>query len=133
MVTRVDRLACSNKEQQDIKFVLNQHVVTLREAEQPVGRRSAAGKALLDMPGLFAEFETNLQRARQIEGISAAKARGVYRGRKPCIDPAQLWSLYTTEKMGATAIARQTGEKDAGLRKTLKLSTSNTRQAPLAQ
>ncbi|MNG61261.1 hypothetical protein D3C79_194430 [compost metagenome] len=71
--------------------------------------RSAAGKAFLDMLGVFAEFETNLRRERQMEGIAAAKARGVYRGRKPSIDPAEVWRLYTKEKMGATAIARQLG------------------------
>lgn len=61
------------------------------------------------MLGVFAEFETNLRRERQMEGIAAAKARGVYRGRKPSIDPAEVWRLYTKEKMGATAIARQLG------------------------
>ncbi|PHP29670.1 hypothetical protein CR085_26720, partial [Salmonella enterica subsp. enterica serovar Typhimurium] len=43
------------------------------------------------------------------EGIAAAKARGVYRGRKRSIDPAVVYRLYTIEKMGATAIARQLG------------------------
>jgi DNA invertase Pin-like site-specific DNA recombinase len=38
---------------------------------------SAAGKAFLDMLGVFAEFETNLRRERQMEGIAAAKARGL--------------------------------------------------------
>jgi len=32
------------------------------------------------------EFETNLRRERQAEGIVAAKHRGVYRGRTPKID-----------------------------------------------
>lgn len=71
--------------------------------------RSAAGKAFPDMQGVFAEFETNLRRERQMEGIAAAKARGVYRGRKLSIDPAEVWRLYTTEKIGATAVARQLG------------------------
>ena len=34
---------------------------------------------------IFAEFENNLRRERQMEGINAAKARGVYKGRKPSI------------------------------------------------
>lgn len=42
------------------------------------------------MLGVFAEFETNLRRERQLEGIAAAKASGVYRGRKPSIDPAEV-------------------------------------------
>lgn len=61
------------------------------------------------MLGVFAEFETNLRRERQMEGIAAAKARGVYRDRKPAINPAKVYRLYVDEKMGATAIARQLG------------------------
>ncbi len=61
------------------------------------------------MLGVFAEFETKQRRERQIEGIAAAKARGVYRGRKPSIDPAEVYRLYVDEKIGATAIARQLG------------------------
>ena len=38
------------------------------------------------MLGVFAEFETNLRRERQTEGITAAKQRGTYRGRPPRID-----------------------------------------------
>ncbi|EDS6649535.1 recombinase family protein [Salmonella enterica subsp. arizonae] len=120
MVTRVDRLARSIKDLQDIVYVLSQQGVTLRATEQPVDTRSAAGKAFLDMLGVFAEFETNLRRERQMEGIAAAKARGVYRGRKPSIDHAEVWRLYTTEKMGATAIARQLGIGRASVYRALE-------------
>ncbi|MBK0019461.1 recombinase family protein [Kosakonia sp. S42] len=120
MVTRVDRLARSIKDLQDIVYALNQLGVTLRATEQPVDTRSAAGKAFLDMLGVFAEFETNLRRERQMEGIAAAKARGVYRGRKPSIDPAEVWRLYNTEKMGATAIARQLGIGRASVYRALE-------------
>lgn len=120
MVTRVDRLARSIKDLQDIVYALTQQGVTLRATEQPVDTRSAAGKAFLDMLGVFAEFETNLRRERQMEGIAAAKARGVYRGRKPSIDPAEVWHLYTTEKMGATAIARQLGIGRASVYRALE-------------
>jgi len=51
----------------------------LKATEQPVNTGTAAGKAFLDMLGVFAEFETNLRRERQLEGIRAAKARGVYK------------------------------------------------------
>ena len=49
----------------------------LRATEQPIDTGTAAGKAFLDMLGVFAEFETNLRKERQAEGIAAAKARGV--------------------------------------------------------
>ena len=43
---------------------------------------TAAGKAFLDMLAVFAEFETNLPKEQQAERIAAAKARGVYKGRR---------------------------------------------------
>ena len=57
----------------------------LRATEQPIDTSTAAGKCFLDMLGVFAEFETNLRRERQLEGIAKAKAAGVYKGRKPSI------------------------------------------------
>jgi DNA invertase Pin-like site-specific DNA recombinase len=62
---------------------LKGHDVALRATEQPIDTGTAADKAFLDMLGVFAEFEANLRRERQLEGIAAAKARGVYKGRKP--------------------------------------------------
>ena len=50
----------------------------LAATEQPVDTSTAAGKAFFDMLGVFAEFETNLRRERQAEGITAAKQRGAY-------------------------------------------------------
>ena len=54
----------------------------------------------------FAEFETNLRRERQLEGIAKAKAAGVYRGRKPSIDQAQVEKLKA-DGLGATEIAKR--------------------------
>jgi DNA invertase Pin-like site-specific DNA recombinase len=44
----------------------------------------------LDMLGLFAEFETNLRRERQLEGIAKAKVAGVYKGRPPSIEASRV-------------------------------------------
>ena len=54
---------------------------------------TAMGKCFLDMLGTFAEFETNLRRERQLEGIAKAKAAGVYQGRKPTIDAGAVRKL----------------------------------------
>lgn len=109
VVTRIDRLARSIKDLQDIVYTLKEQGVTLKAIEQPIDTRSAAGKAFLDMLGVFAEFETNLRRERQIEGIAAAKSRGVYRGRKPSVNTAEIQRLRLEEKLGATEIARRLG------------------------
>jgi DNA invertase Pin-like site-specific DNA recombinase len=107
VVTRIDRLARSVKDLQDIVHELKARGVALKATEQPVDTGSAAGKAFLDMLGVFAEFETNLRRERQLEGIRAAKARGVYKGRKPSIDRAEVRRLRLEEKLGPAAIARR--------------------------
>jgi DNA invertase Pin-like site-specific DNA recombinase len=57
------------------------------------------------MLGVFAEFETNLRKERQLEGIADAKARGVYKGRKASIDPAKVREM-AAGGIGATAIAK---------------------------
>ena len=49
---------------------LRQKGVALKATEQPIDTSNAAGKAFLDMLGVFAEFETNLRRERQLEGIA---------------------------------------------------------------
>jgi DNA invertase Pin-like site-specific DNA recombinase len=109
VITRIDRLARSLKDLQDIVHELKGRGVALRATEQPVDTSTAAGKAFLDMLGVFAEFETNLRRERQLEGIAQAKARGVYRGRKPSIDMAEIRRLRDQDGLGATAIARRLG------------------------
>jgi DNA invertase Pin-like site-specific DNA recombinase len=45
------------------------------------------------MLGVFAEFETNLRRERQLEGIAKAKAAGVYKGRPASIEAARVREL----------------------------------------
>ena len=109
VVTRIDRLARSLKDLQEIVHELKAKGVALKATEQPIDTSTAAGKAFLDMLGVFAEFETNLRRERQLEGIAAAKTRGIYTGRKPSIDAAEVRRLHDDEKLGPTAIARQLG------------------------
>ena len=58
------------------------------------------------MLGIFAEFETNLRKERQAEGIQAAKARGAYKGGKARIDP-ELVRKLAAEGMRPSHIARQ--------------------------
>lgn len=109
VVTRIDRLARSLKDLQDVVHELKRRGVALRATEQPIDTSTAAGKAFLDMLGDFAEFETNLRRERQVEGIAAAKLKGVYKGRPPTVDAAEVLRLHHEEKLGPAAIARRLG------------------------
>ena len=82
VVTRIDRLARSLRDLQNLIHDLQQKGVGFKATEQPIDTTSAAGKAFLDMLGVFAEFETNMRYERQMEGIAKAKKNGVYKGRK---------------------------------------------------
>ena len=86
VVTRIDRLARSVRDLQNLVYDLNEKGVSLRATEQSVDTSTSAGKCFLDMLSVFAEFETNLRRERQMEGIKKAKAKGVYAGRKQTIN-----------------------------------------------
>lgn len=113
VVTRVDRLARSIGDLQDIVRELREKKVALVATEQPIDTSTAAGKAFLDMLGVFAEFETNLRRERQMQGIAKAKARGVYKGRKPNVDASEVRRLRDegmrpTEIASAMKISRST-------------------------
>ena len=79
VVTRIDRLARSMRDLQLIVATLKDKRAHLAATEQPVDTSTAAGKAFFDMLGVFVEFETNLRRERQGEGIAAAKQRGAQR------------------------------------------------------
>ena len=108
VITRIDRLARSVKDLQDIVGFLNEKGVSLRATEQPIDTTTAAGKCFLDMLGVFAEFETNLRKERQMEGIAKAKDRGAYKGRKPSINVDEVRSLKE-QGLGATSIAKELG------------------------
>ena len=118
MVTRIDRLARSIGDLQDIVRALKVKGAALRATEQPIDTSTAAGKCFLDMLGVFAEFETNLRKERQLEGISAAKARGVYKGRPPSIEAAKVAALKA-EGLGATEIAKRLGVGRASVYRVL--------------
>jgi DNA invertase Pin-like site-specific DNA recombinase len=108
VVTRIDRLARSVADLQDVVREVKAKGAHLKATEQPIDTSTAAGKAFLDMLGVFAEFEANLRRERQMEGIVKAKAAGVYKGRKPSIDTDQVRSLRAAG-VGPSDIAKRLG------------------------
>lgn len=108
VITRIDRLARSMLDLQNIVHELKTKGVALRATEQPVDTGSAAGKAFLDMLGVFAEFETNLRRERQMEGIAKAKREGVYKGGQRKHDPAKIKAMIE-EGMSQRKVAKALG------------------------
>jgi DNA invertase Pin-like site-specific DNA recombinase len=95
----------------------------MKAADQPIDTSTAAGKAFLDMLGVFAEFETNLRRERQLEGIAKAKAEGAYRGGKARIDREAVLKLHR-EGQGPTEIAKALGISRMHVYRLIKGSNS---------
>mgnify|MGYP001211131010 CR=1 FL=1 len=89
VVTKIDRLARSLRDLENMVFDFNQQKVSLVVLETPMGKietNTAIGKAFFSFTGVFAEYEVNQSSERQAVGIANAKANGVYKGRKPTID-----------------------------------------------
>jgi len=124
VITRIDRLARSLRDLQNLVHDLKEKGIDLKATEQPINTSTAAGKAFLDMLGVFAEFETNLRKERQLEGIEKAKTEGKYKGRKPT---AQAKSKQVEEltKLGMTrqAVATELGIGIASVYRILSKSS----------
>lgn len=109
IVTRLDRLARSVGDLHRIVERLSAEGVSFRCLQQGgVDTATSTGKLTLAILGAVAEFENDIRRERQRDGIERAKQKGVYRGRKPSIDAARVKTLKA-EGMGPAAIARELG------------------------
>ncbi len=109
IVTRLDRLARSVTDLHRIIERLALEGVSFRCLQQGgIDTTTSTGKLTLAILGAVAEFENDIRRERQRDGIERAKAKGVYRGRRRSIDPGEVRSLKASG-LGAAAIARQLG------------------------
>lgn len=75
------------------------------------GHADAMAAFQLNMIGAFAQFERELIRQRQAEGIAAAKKRGVYKGRPRVLDSEQVRSVRADVLAGTpkAEVAREHG------------------------
>lgn len=109
MVTRLDRLARSVHDLHNILNTLEGKGVTFIATEQgSANMGDNMGRLLLSILGAVAEFETAIRKDRQMEGIQAAKAKGVYKGRKPSLDREKIMTMLAEGKR-PTDIARALG------------------------
>jgi DNA invertase Pin-like site-specific DNA recombinase len=81
VVTRIDRLARSLKDLQDIVHELKAKGVALKATEQPVDTSTAAGKAFLDMLGVFCRIRDQSAARAAIRGDQCRQ--GTWRLQRP--------------------------------------------------
>lgn len=109
VVTRLDRLARSGKDLHDIIDQLSAKKIGFQCLQQgAVDTTTSMGKLVLGILGAVAEFETDIRKERQREGIAKAKLRGVYKGRPASIDADKVRELRAAG-MGGAAIAKEMG------------------------
>ena len=107
VVTRLDRLARSMIDLREIVDRLTAKGVEFKALQQgAIDTTTSSGRLMLNMLASFAEFELDLRKERQKEGIEKARAKGVYKGRKPSVPVAEVQKLHA-EGVGAAEIARR--------------------------
>jgi DNA invertase Pin-like site-specific DNA recombinase len=107
VVTRLDRCARSAKDLHNIVAALSSKGVGFRCLQQGgLDTTTSHGKLMLGILAAVAEFETDIRKERQMEGIEKAKAQGRYRGRPAAIDAEEVRKLRDSG-MGASQIAQE--------------------------
>ena len=123
VVWSIDRLARDLRDLQDIISTLNDKGVSISFLKEKLtfagDANDAFAKLQLQMMGAFAEFERNIIRSRQAEGIARAKERGVYKGRKKTIDENRLRKMKA-EGHSVTEIAELVGVSRMTVYRTLE-------------
>ena len=123
LIQRLDRLGRSLRDLANIAHEIEEAGASLVVIEQSVDTSTPAGKAFFGMLATFAQFETDVRRERQMEGIAAAKERGAYKGRPPSIDADAIREMSAEGKspteisremgIGRTTVYRALGQTDA--------------------
>lgn len=101
-VTKLDRLARSTLHLQQIADELKQKGVELVVIDQNIDTSTPTGKLLFSMLGAIAEFENDIRRERQADGIVKALDNGVKFGRKEKLTSNQISELRQRRESGET-------------------------------
>jgi DNA invertase Pin-like site-specific DNA recombinase len=110
LVTRLDRLARSLGDLLRIAQRLDEKGAGLRVLQQSgVDTTTSTGKLTLAILGAVAEFENDIRRERQMDGIAKAKAEGRYRGRPATVDRAAVKAALDAGAQPSADLARQLG------------------------
>ena len=117
VVTRIDRCSRSVLDLQVIIKELTEKGVSLVATEQPISTKDATSKCFLDMLSVFSEFETNLRRERQMDGIAVNRHK--FKGKQQTIDTERIKTLKR-EGLGATAIGKEMNINRSSVYRLLK-------------
>jgi DNA invertase Pin-like site-specific DNA recombinase len=100
VITKLDRLARSTFHLTQIADRLKNKGVELVVIDQHIDTSTPTGKLMFNMLAAIAEFETELRKERQMEGIAKARNNGVKFGAKAKLTEAMIVQMKTERNAG---------------------------------
>ena len=122
LVTKLDRLARSTPDLYRIISDLAERGVSFKVIDDPsIDTTSRTGKLIMGILALIAEFENDIRRERQQDGINKAKAKGVRFGPKPILTAEVVQKIKELRADGLTVpeIIRRTKLSKASIYRAL--------------
>jgi DNA invertase Pin-like site-specific DNA recombinase len=122
LVTKIDRLARSTSDLYRIVSTLADKGVAFKVVDDPtIDTTSRTGKLIMGILALIAEFENDIGRERQMDGIKKAHERGIRFGRKPLLVSETIKKVKKLRKAGKTVpeIMQQTTLSKASVYRAL--------------
>jgi len=122
LVTKLDRLARSTPDLYRIVSELAEKGVSFKVIDDPsIDTTSRTGKLIMGILALIAEFENDIRRERQQDGINKAKAQGVRFGPKPILTAEVVQKVKELRAEGLTVpeIMRRTKLSKASIYRAL--------------
>jgi DNA invertase Pin-like site-specific DNA recombinase len=105
LVTKLDRLARSTSDLYRIISHLAERGVAFKVVDDPsIDTTSRTGKLIMGILALIAEFENDIRRERQQDGINKAKAQGVRFGPKPILTAEVVQKIKELRADGLTVL-----------------------------
>jgi len=122
LVTKIDRLARSTSDLYSIVSQLAEKHVSFKVIDDPsIDTSSRTGKLVMGVLALISEFENDIRRERQQDGINKAKAEGVRFGPKPILTVEVVQKVKELRADGLTVpeIMRRTKLSKASIYRAL--------------
>jgi DNA invertase Pin-like site-specific DNA recombinase len=120
LVTKIDRLARSTSDLYRIIAQLVEKGVAFKVVDDPsIVTTSRTDKLVMGILALIAEFENDIRRERQMDGIAKAKEQGVHFGRKRDLSAEKIAEIKSLRADGSTDIIRRVGLSKATVYRAL--------------
>ena len=100
VITKLDRLGRSTRDLLNIVNRMDKKGIELKVLDQNIDTGTPTGKLMFTMIVAIAEFENELRKERQADGIAMARSRGVHLGRKSSITQEQILDLRSKRQSG---------------------------------